>query len=129
MPIAPGRTFDRPQHHLWPYSSQMPQRVLQHPLLQRDLRARVDMLHRAATARAYMQSGVRAAWAHSHRRLALDRNCAAGFVARFLSVPFVDNALAGKSAFDEDRLAVTMCNAAAILVQRLDFDFELFAAH
>ncbi len=107
----------------------MPQRVFQHALLQRDLRARVDVLHRATAACPDVQSGVRATRHHTHRGLALDRNRAAGLVARFLPVPFVNDALAGKSAFDEDRLAVSVRNTAAFLVERLDFDFEAFAAH
>ena len=65
MPIAPGRTFIGRSIDSGPHSSEMPQRVFQHALLQRHLRASVDVLHRTAAARA-RRAGRRAGTAAPH---------------------------------------------------------------
>jgi hypothetical protein len=59
--VAPRRAADRPQHALRPDLSDVPQAVFEDTLLDRNLGARLNVLHRTAATRAVMQPEVRAA--------------------------------------------------------------------
>jgi hypothetical protein len=105
----------------------MPQRVFQHALLDRDLCVRVDVLHRAATTGAGMQASVRTAGRDAQHGPALDADHAARLVTRLVLPSLVDHALARKRALDEHRLALSVRDAASLLVERLDLGGKLVA--
>ena len=123
--VLPGRTGDRPQHAVRPDAADVPQRVLEHPLLDGDLRVGRDVLHRAAAARTRVQPGVRAPGFNAQHRGAVDADDASGLVARLVLAALVDHALAGQRALDEDRLAFAMRDAAPLLIERFDLGGEL----
>ena len=108
-----------PQAELWvgAHPADMPQAVLQHPLLDRDLRACVQMLHRAAATGAGAESEVRAAGYCAQHGRALDRDDASDFIAGLVAAALVEHRLARQRAFDEDGLAIAMADAPAFLVE------------
>ncbi len=121
LPIAPGRPLDRPQHLRGPQPAQVPELVLEHALLDRNLRGRVQVLHLAAAAGAGMQAEVRAS-----RRHALRAGLAQLGQHRLLPLPLaprhVDpHPLTGQGTLDEDDLAVGAArNPVGVEVERLD---------
>ena len=53
--VAPGGPLDRAQQALGPHLGQVPEVVLQHALLDRHLRRRIDVLHCATAANIEMR--------------------------------------------------------------------------
>ena len=115
--VLPAGPVDRREHLLRLHLADVPQRVLEHALLHRDLRGEIDVLQRAAAAqrRSSAQRGVARLAAGSSTvstRADLER--------RLLAEDRRGDALARQRAFDEDRLAVAAGDAAAFLVERFD---------
>src|SRR5690348_6058064 len=98
----------------------MPQGVLEHPLLDRDLCARIQVLHRAAATCATLQSEVRTARLHALTACLQDLHRAAD--VEFLAAPddLPADPFAGQRALHERDLAFSAHDAAALLVERLD---------
>ena len=70
--VAPGRAFDSAQHVVGLDLADMPEVVLHHPLLDRDLGADMQMLHFAAATGAFVQAEMRTGRTHALRRLLVD---------------------------------------------------------
>ena len=114
--VAPGRAVYGRQHLLRPDPPDVPQAVLQHPLLDRDLRARVEVLQAATSAKTEVAAARRHAL--GGRLDHLDQG--GDFVCRLLAVRRAGDALARQRALDKNGLAVAARDAATFLVQRLD---------
>ncbi|TSE18633.1 hypothetical protein Tigna_02507 [Tepidimonas ignava] len=104
--VAPRRPGDGRQHPLRSHLAQALQVVFQRTLLDRHLRAGVDVLHFAAAARARMQAEVGAARRHPQRRGAVDRDGLGGFPLWFAPRHTHLGPLAGQGAFDKHHLAL-----------------------
>ncbi|MCY1224821.1 hypothetical protein D9M72_369960 [compost metagenome] len=99
--VAPVRAGDRPEHHVRLDLGQVPQVVFQHALLDRKLRAGIQMLHRAPAA----DTEVLAARLHAHHRFLQDLAEVRLLVAGLAAIAAIADGLAGQRAFDEDDLA------------------------
>ncbi len=104
--VAPGRAFDGPQDRFRLHLAQVPEVVLEHPLLHRDLGGRVQVLHLAATAGARVQAEVRTSRTHTLGGLAMDRRDNAGFPVVLAAMNAGADLLEGQRALDEHDLAI-----------------------
>jgi len=119
--VAPGRAFDRPQDVLGPHLAQVPQVVLQHPLLHRHLRADVQVLHLAAATGAGMQAEMRAAGLDALGRLMVNRRHRALLPVVLLAVHVRAHHFERERAFHEHHLAIgAVGNALGLDVERLN---------
>jgi hypothetical protein len=104
--VAPGRALNRPQHVIGLDLANVPQVVLQHPLLDGHLRTDVQVLHLAAAARTLVQAKVRAIRAHALGRLAVDFGQRALLKTVFLAVDLALTCSKGKRPVNEHHLAI-----------------------
>ena len=119
--IAPGRALDGAHHSVGPELAQVPEVVFQHALLDRYLRAHMQVLHLAAATGAGMQPEMRALRAHPLRRLAQHRHQCGFFKTRFLAIDAGADRLERQRAVDENHFAViAVRNALGFDVERLD---------
>jgi hypothetical protein len=116
--IAPGRARDGPQEHAGPQAGDALQLVLQHALLDGELRGGMQVLHRAAPTHAEMRTGGNDALA----ALALDRQRLRDVVARLAAHATGDDTLAGQRAANEHHLAVEARDAPRLEVERVDVE-------
>ncbi|MCY1224204.1 hypothetical protein D9M72_363500 [compost metagenome] len=120
--IAPVRPGDGTEHHVGLHLGQVPQVVFQHALLDRQLGARIQMLHRAPAADPKML----AAGLHPHHRFLPDLDQMGLLVAGLAAKAAVADGLAGQRALDEDHLAGRAilvhqaANAAGLHVEAVD---------
>ena len=118
--VSPGRPVDGAQDRLRLELAQMPQAVFKHALLDRDLRASVQVLQLAASTRAFVQSEVRALRPHPLRGLAMDRDHRRLLEAGLAPVDIGTDDLEGQRTFNEHDLAVTAVrDALRVDVERL----------
>ena len=119
--VAPGRPLDRPQDGLGPELAQVPEVVFQHPLLDRHLRHRVQVLHLAAAAGTGVQPEVRTARTDPLRRFAVDRG-ERGHLPVVLALEGAGlDPFGGERALDEHHLAVGPArDALGFQVERID---------
>ena len=110
--IAPRLALDRRQHLFRADATDLPETVFEHPLLDRHLRRRVEMLHRAAPAHAEML----AMWLHPGRRTGQHGHQVRQLVARLAPEAGVLDRLAGQGAGDEDRLAVQASDSPSFVI-------------
>src|SRR6266545_6614595 len=102
----------------WTHPRDVPECVLEHALLNRDLRGGIQVLEAAAAADPEMRAGRRDACGTRGVKLGHARKLIAGLAAKH----FDRDPLADQRAFDEDSLAVDAGDAAAFLIERGDDD-------
>jgi hypothetical protein len=118
--ITPGRAGDRREQRIRAHATDSFQRVLERPLLRRELQRFVGVLQHAATTDAKMRTTRR----HARGARPLDRCRTRNVEARLALEHFGVDALARQRALDEHDLAVGVCDAAAFLVQRFDRELD-----
>ena len=130
VPVTPGGPLQRPQDARRPDLGQMPEVVLQHPLLHGHLGGRVQMLHLAPPAGAGVQAEVRASRAHALRALA-EHGHGLGLFPLVLAPRHAHgHALAGQCAVDEHDLAIVAPgHAPAVEVKRGDLEHVILCRH
>jgi hypothetical protein len=122
--VIPGRAVHWPQDGVGLHLGDVLEVIFQHALLHRDLRARLQVLHRAAAA----VTEVDALGLDPHRRRALQRDHAACFPVLLFLERLVADALARQRAFDEDHFTgravgvLEVANAAPVHVEGFDVD-------
>ena len=126
LPVAPIGPLHRPQHPFRPHLAEMPQRVLERALLDRDLRGDVEVLHLAAAADAEVPAtrddALGALLAQLDERRPLPRVLA----APHRNADF----LARQRVLDEDDLALRVVrDALRLQIERLDPQPFLGARH
>ena len=119
--VTPGGSFNRPQQVVSLDLADEAQVVFQHPLLDGDLRADVQVLHLAAAAGAGVHAEMRTGRPHALGRLVVHHQQRGLFKAAFLAVHIGRHLLERQRAFNENDLAVgAMGNALRLDVERFD---------
>ena len=118
LTVTPGFAVDRREQLAWAHAGDVPKRVLEDALLDRDLRGGIQVLETAAAADPEMRTGRR----HARRTRGVELDHARELVAGLAAKDFDRDALADQRAFDEDSLAVDPGDAATFLVERGDDD-------
>ena len=119
--VAPGGALDRAQDGFGLHLAQVPEVVLQRPLLDGHLGARVQVLHLATAAGTAVQAKVRAAGAHALGGLAVDVRQAGLFPVVLFAVGVGADPLERQGTINEDHLTVGLAgHALGIQVHGLD---------
>ena len=118
LTVTPGFAVDRREQFAGAHARDVPERVLEHALLDCDLRGRIQVLQAAAAANAEMRAGRR--YTRGARGVKLGHACE--LVVGLAAKDFDGDALADQRAFDEDGLAVDAGDASAFLIERGDDD-------
>jgi len=105
--VAPGRTFNGAHQVVGFDFADVLKVVFKHPLLDRDLRGDVQMLHFAAAARARVQAKVGAARRDALRRFTVNLHHHGFFKRRFFAVHIGRDQLVWQRTFNEHHLAIS----------------------
>src|SRR5208282_3405604 len=118
MPVTPGGAVDRREQLARLHPSDVPERILEHALLHRDLRRRIEVLQAAAATDAKIAAGGRHARGARDMELGDAREIVVALAAKDLDIGL----LADQPAFDEHGLAVDPSDPTAFLIERGDDD-------
>ena len=123
--ITVGGAHNRREHCFGPYLADVPQGVFEHSLLDRDLGARLDMLHRTAATDAE----VGAPWLHALCAGALDGFDLGHLIAGLATHDPGGDGFAGKGTPDENHLAVISRNPIRLEIERIDLEAQGYRGH
>ncbi len=115
--ISPLGPVNGRKHCLGPNLTDVKKVIFQHPLLDRDLRARLEMLHRTTTADT--KAGATRFCPERRGAEYCTRSCK--FVLRFTPQDLKFNSLARQGTLDEHHLAGSACDPAALVIERFNF--------